>query len=329
MQTGTPIPRPTGAAYAQRVNCAMDIILHIGAHRTGTASFQDYLRRHVGELSARQIACYEPVRAKDGSSTQGLAMGDMKAQVSVSVQSQMDQARQKGMQSMLLSDADMLGTLAQNVEKRSLYPAAGVGLKRLAAALDIEISTVLVSIRSLELYWCSALAHGISQGLEVPERDALAQIAHATRGWRDVITDISDALPQTKIAVLPFEKFIGRPDAVLARGAGLDAPFDTERSWLNRMPTLPDLRRVLNDRGAASADLPFGMGRWNPFTNEEHAALREVYADDMMWLTAGADGRATLIEDRHPERAGSTLPRLTQNKGQQDELDKRQLARPG
>lgn len=232
------------------------------------------------------------------------------------------------MQRIVISDADMLGTIGDNIAQRSLYPAAGAQLKRAVAALDGEISTVLINIRSLELYWRSALAQGISQGLEVPQRDVLAQIAQGARGWRDVVTDVSDALPGTAIAVLPFEKFMGRSDMILARGAGMDVPFDTERPWLNRMPSLPDLRRVLNDRGAPPTDLPFGMGRWNPFTNEEHAALREMYADDLMWLTAGADGRATLIEDRQPERAGSTLPRATQNKGQQDELDKRRMARP-
>ena len=317
MQTGTPIPRPRGAAFDLRVSCAMDIILHIGAHRTGTASFQDYLSRHAEALAAHHVACTHPVAAGTQVNTQ-----------EVSVQSQVAEARRQGMQALVISDADLLGSIADNVAQRSLYPATAARLKQITAALDGEISTVVISIRSLELYWCSALAQGVSQGLAVPGRDALAQIARGARGWRDVITDVSDALPQASIAVFPFEQFGGRCDVMLARGAGLQVPVDRQRSWLNRLPRLPELRRVLNDRGASSTDLPFGMGRWNPFTNEEHAALREVYADDMMWLTAGADGRATLIEDRHPERAGSTLPRMAQNKGQQDEHDKRQVARP-
>ncbi|ABG31637.1 hypothetical protein CEP88_19870 [Roseobacter denitrificans] len=306
----------------------MDIILHIGAHRTGVASFQDYLRRHAEALSACDIACFQPARSTTFPDARTVSRVGLTAQDYGCVQSQMDQARQRGMQTLLISDADSLGSVAQNIEQRRLYPAAGARLKQVAGRLGAQISTVLISIRSLETYWCSALAHGISQGLDVPDRDALAQIARDARGWRDVITDISDALPRTTIAVLPFEDFRGRSDLILAQGAGLDAPFDTQRAWLNRMPRLPELRRVLNDRGAASSDLPFGMGRWNPFTNEEHAALREIHADDIMWLTAGADGRATLREDRRPERAGPTLPRMAQNKGQEDELDKRQMARP-
>ena len=74
------------------------------------------------------------------------------------------------------------------------------------------------------------------------------------------------------------------------------------------------------ENGYENADLPahlaMGEGRWNPFNEEQTAKLREAYADDMMWLTAGADGLATLTEDHSHTRADSSLPVGVLTKGQ-------------
>ncbi|MEH6740708.1 MAG: hypothetical protein V7695_19510, partial [Sulfitobacter sp.] len=56
--------------------------------------------------------------------------------------------------------------------------------------------------------------------------------------------------------------------------------------------------------------------RWNPFNTEQAAYLREAYADDMMWLTAGADGLATLTEDPSRTRTGFSLSAGVLTKGQ-------------
>ncbi len=44
----------------------MRLILHIGAHRTGTTSFQSYMRRHSAELSDAGIGFWGPVRTRKG-----------------------------------------------------------------------------------------------------------------------------------------------------------------------------------------------------------------------------------------------------------------------
>ncbi len=51
-----------------------------------------------------------------------------------------------------------------------------------------------------------------------------------------------------------------------------------------------------------------GEGRWHPFDSAQTAALREAYADDLLWLRAGADGLATLIEENGPGQAGEHPP---------------------
>lgn len=306
----------------------MEVILHFGAHRTGASTFQDYMRRHADALAARGVAFWGPRVARNSLWSRDIHNA-ARRHAKLRVHRLLDHAERSGIKTFIVSDQNMIGELAVNVRQRCLYPAVSDRVAHVADVFEGRITGVMFSSRSLEVYWSSALSSAIACGHRVPNRVDLHEIATGTRGWREVITDISHALPTVPLQVLPFEDFSARPDVFLARGAGVDAPFDAQRQWLQRSPTLPALRRVLNDQGASPSALPFGMERWNPFTNEEHAILREKHADDMMWLIAGADGLATLTDDRLRNRAGSTLPSGATAKGQRDDLQERHMARPG
>lgn len=335
MMTLTPTFGPAGAVVKHWVTRVMDVILHVGAHRTGTKTFQDYMHRHAEPLAEAGIGYWGPGRTRRGLFAgivpkPEVAKGrDLRRRAEGRVQLQLTAARARGLKTLVVSDESMIGSVRDNISAGSLYAGIGERMARFARAFEGQVTTVMFSPRSLELYWSSALSYGVARGHAVPERDKLRSIAYARRGWRDVITDLGCAVPDADIKVLPFEYYAGRPEVLLERGAGVEAPRDSDRAWLNRTPTLPELRRVLADRGTLGAVLPFGMERWNPFTPDEHAALRETYADDMMWLTAGADGIATLTEDHARTRAGQILPAGAQTEGHGDEHEERQVARPG
>ncbi|MGA9253064.1 MAG: hypothetical protein WBV78_10480 [Roseobacter sp.] len=335
MGTLTPTYQPVGAAFLQWTHRIMDVILHLGAHRTATTSFQDYMRRHRDLLAEQGVAFWGPQRTR-----RGLHAGILPAArspysepsadcASRRIADQLSHVQQKGMRHLVVSDENMIGTVRDNIHQGALYPQVASRLARFAEAYDGRIKTVLFSPRSLELYWCSALAYGVGRGVPVPDRAALRSIAMARRSWRDVIADIACAVPNVAVRIIPFERYAGHPHRILRDTLGIDAPADSGRHWLNPVPKLPELRRLMAENGRSSGVLPFGMGRWNPFANDEHAALRELYADDMMWLAAGADGLATLTEDRQRHDAGPTLPPVIHRKGRCDELEERKLARPG
>lgn len=44
----------------------MKVILHIGAHRTGTTSFQSYMRRNADFMRIRRIGFWGPLRTRGG-----------------------------------------------------------------------------------------------------------------------------------------------------------------------------------------------------------------------------------------------------------------------
>ena len=308
----SPYSRPVGAAFQTWASRVMDVILHLGAHCTAATSLQDYLRRHSDILKTERTGYVGPAAGPDQTGAKGSPLAALETATG-------------DVDRIIASDTNMIGAVGDNIRQGTLYPDIKARLARVGAALDGRAITVLFSIRNLETYWCAALAQHVGRGRAVPDSAALDQIAKSRRGWRDVITDMAEALPQARICVLPFEQYAGRPEVFLAQGAGISAPFDHERKWLNRTPRLPELRRVLRHGGG----LPFGMGRWNPFALDGYAALRELHADDMMWLTAGADGAAILTEDCERDRVGHTPPPGKIEKGQSDELEERQLARPG
>ncbi|MEL7092724.1 MAG: hypothetical protein AAFN94_13405, partial [Pseudomonadota bacterium] len=140
-----------------------------------------------------------------------------------------------------------------------------------------------------------------------------------------VITDIACAAPGARIRVLPFERFVGRPEAQLAAMLGTTAPADIRPEWLHRSPDRDAIAHTLADRGTP-ADLRGIDTRWIPFSQEVQADFREQMADDMHWLIAGADGLATLTEDMGTSETGQIPPSARQPRGHDRDIEERRLA---
>lgn len=327
---------PNRAAVRQRAGRRMDVTLHLGTHRTGSTTFQSYMARHSNTFQTRGRSFWGPKRTRGGlfaglQPNMKLSSGRRKLQKRAQgrVHMHLDLAAKAGITNLLISDENMIGSVRSNLRKRSLYPAIGERLARIAPALEGHSIRVMLNIRAQDLFWASSAACGVARGHPMLQGLAFDEITENTRTWRDVIQDLSCALPDAEIVVLPFERFAGRPDAMLRCGADWDAPMDAENEWLNRAPNTAKLQEILQDRGTAAPELQGVPRRWQPFGPEQVAALRENYADDMFWLTAGADGLATLTEDTDQTRVGITPPFGLYNKGQGHELQERHLAQPG
>ncbi|WP_299412047.1 hypothetical protein [uncultured Sulfitobacter sp.] len=317
---------PAAASLRKGIARLMDIILHVGAHRTGSTSFQHYARGNRARLVDDGTALWEPhmlrnglfdglfapPRMLNGRNLQRRAMGRLRMHVA--------QARRAGAERLLVTEENMIGAPRACLRAASLYPAMGERMARLDAAFEGGITRVVMSIRAQDLWWSSVSAYGVGRGHALPNAARIAALASSPRTWRDVITDLACALPNAQIKILPFEQFAGQVDKVMAQATGRPAPHYQAECWLNRSPDVGMLRDRLAENGMSSDDLPDhlaqGEGRWNPFTPAQAASLREDYADDLMWLTAGADGLATLTEDPSRKRAGFSLPAGALTKGQ-------------
>jgi hypothetical protein len=310
----------------------MKVVLHLGAHRCATTTFQDYLRRNRDRLAEDHLALWGPRRTRAGL-FRGLQPGAVPVPGRDPAQRGIGRVKlgclreaANGTQTLLVSDENMLGTMRENLRLGALYPAAGERVARYGAAFDTRVSDVVISIRALEWYWPSVIGYGLTRGLGLPKPAKLDRLACDARGWRDVVTDVACAAgEQVRVWVLPFETCAGRPDAQLAAITERPAPPEHARLWLNATPRLPALRELVAGRDAAA--LPPGDGRWQPFDVEQRRMLRERYADDMAWLRAGADGLARLVDDRTTGRADTHRSAATLTRGSRYDDQERRMAR--
>ena len=306
MMGPTPEKRPNGAALGLRKGTEMDVTLHLGAHRCATTTFQYYLRHNADRLGKRNIGFWGPLRTRKGLFS-GIQPGAISAPGKDAAKRGAGRVRlacarseAAGVAHLLVSDENMLGTMRENLRAGDLYAGAGERIARFCQAFDGRVHQVVLNIRSLDLFWASGLGFALTRGYGLPRPALLSRLADNPRSWRDVITDIACAAGDVPVNVLPFETYAGRPDAQLKAICHAPAPSEHARIWLNATPPLPELRDHVDAR--IGAQLPNVTGRWMPFDRYQVAALRERYADDIMWLTAGADGLAKLVGDTQSTR---------------------------
>lgn len=306
----------------------MDVTLHIGAHRTGTTTFQSLIRQQVTALHGRSVGVWGPERTRK-SVFPGLfqnSTAPRKRNPALRAQGRarmlVARAAHEGLAHLLVSDENMLGSCMHNIRMGALYPAAGERMARVAAAFGGRVHRIVLCVRAQDLWWRSAMAMTVERGHPVPSSARCAAICDNTRSWRDVIADIACAVPNAEIIVAPAESFAGQPQRVLA--AALDmpdlaaTPFKAPR--LNPSLALPALRQRIEAQGGDASTLPQEDGTWQPFSPDQRARLAEYYADDMHWLIAGADGLAKLTEDtlRSKSAAQPSSGQMTEGQGYDD-----------
>ncbi|UWQ90260.1 hypothetical protein QEZ52_15975 [Aliisedimentitalea scapharcae] len=311
----------------------MNVFLHIGAHRCATTTFQDYLRQNATQLGVQGTGFWGPRRTRSGLfngivPAPGVNTGrDKQRRAQGRVQLNLTRCAGLGVQQLIVSDENMLGSVRANLRMGDLYCGVGERMARFGAAFGGRVTDVVLSIRSLEYYWASALGYSVTRGRRLPTPAELKRLVASRRSWRDVITDVACAIPEARIRVLPFETYAGRPDAQLQAMTHLPAPRTHARLWHNATPRLPELRSLVAPEQMAA--LPAGDGRWQPFTPGQQLALRETYADDLMWLTAGADGLARLARDPDNKMVGQNLPWTDLTRGRPYDDEDRRLAGTG
>lgn len=294
----------------------MDIILHAGAHRTATTSFQAYLRAHGAALKPRGIGFWGPRRTRNGLlydvvERPGSPGAARRAAGRLGVN--LEKSRGLGLRHLVITDENMIGTARNCLRQQALYPAIGERMARLSSAAGGAVQITL-QIRSLDHWWASVVAYLVPRGQSRPAPDAIAALAQGPRSWRAVITDLACACPDARIQVTPFECFADRPDLLLQVMTGEAAlpSAETGRFLENRRPDTTALQAALEARGEDTGGLQQAPvpTRWSPFDEVQSARLRQAYEQDLAWLRAGADGLATLTETPQPSTGTEIRTRL-------------------
>ncbi|MDQ2088324.1 hypothetical protein [Marimonas arenosa] len=338
------LSQPRYAVLADMGRRIMDVILHIGAQRTATTTFQAYLRANAPGLAAQGVGFWGPLRTRHGGLLSGILpdQTDDRGNPVIPEAQRLDRARRRicaqvetvarrGFSHLIISDENILGTVRQNLRALALYPQAGERLGRFATAFDGAVGRVVLSLRALDDYWASAWAFAVGRGHRLPSPGELDRLVVSRRSWQQVIKDVAAAFPGADLQVHAHEIHASRPDQRLRQmvDGAITAPMKDARHWLHRAPDLPQLRARLAARGGDPETLPAGGGRWQLFNSDQATRLRQTHEDDLLWLAAGAGGLATLIEEDQPDQAGDNLPGGATTRGQEDDQQDRRLARTG
>jgi hypothetical protein len=287
----------------------MDVILHVGAHRTGTTTLQQTLRRNTARLTANKVAHWGP-RATRSPLFEGLVKSadrvtdEVAAQGRIAVErigTQMAQLRGAGMRSLIVSEENMLGAVPACVIARRLYPDAARRMARFRPAFADSCTRIGVSIRSYDQLWASMLGFTVKRTGRVPDKALLADLVAQPRRWRDVIRELHVVFPKAEIVVWPFEGMVDTPQLLIPAltGRTLPVPLEPVDMIHNPSPDLETLRAVVAEGPCAQhlTRLPAGSTLpWRPFSEAQVAQMRADYATDIDWLRADPGCAVTYIE---------------------------------
>ncbi len=308
----------------------MDFILHCGAHRCATTSFQRALERSGAGLLAGGVVAWTPERARRGllggvlkQPSRVLPQHDRRAERAArDIAVERAVLERAGVPVLLLSEENAIGSILTNLRSGMLYPDLAARIARLRQAIPGPWRRIGLSIRRLDDYWTSCLSFGIAQGHPPPEAALSERLAAQAlrRGWRHVAIDLACAAPEAEIVILPHENFAGRAEEQLS--ALLDGrappPLANDERRHNASPSATDLRRMLASRAGAgpagpagpaepagpadpAAVLPEATGRWTPFTEDQRRLLGAQYDEDLAWFAAGAGGLARIGRGRRAQ----------------------------
>lgn len=273
----------------------MDIHFHLGAHRTGTTSFQFFLRANRHRLASRGVEVWTPQDTRRGLFHDMLGNPLVKTnerrragqQAADRLAERIARLEQSGTKTLIISEENCLGSLRRNYVTKRLYPNATAHLRVFARAFKGHNTRVLMTMRSYDTYWTSAMGYLVRWGMPVPDDPQINALMRLPRTWRKVGADIKRAFPDASFAARPFEMTVGRSHVQLDALFGYPAPAGLERRmlWHHRSPSLSEMRGLLESRGDKDSLqlLPKTSDKWAMFSPEQSQTLKAVYAQDVSW----------------------------------------------
>ena len=280
--------------HARKALRFLEVILHIGAHRTATTTLQATLHQNRSNLNKNGIAYWGPKVTRGGVfagllRTRGADTPMARALQAKSIgrmSLRLKKLDQTGRDMLVISDENILGSMNHNLREKLLYPDLRDRLGRFNTVLGQSCSRVCLAIRPYHQYWASSLAFLIAGGRVVPDAASIDRLARSERTWRDVVTDVARSFPMAEVLVWEFDRIADRPDwqfdLISARRAHLTHRFE----WRNQSLDRVGLRQVLCDRGEATTahTIDPGTGAYMPFDAGQIAHMNQIYEQDVRWL---------------------------------------------
>jgi len=290
----------------------LEVILHIGAHRTGSSSLQKALQRNRQNLRKNGVAVWGPQDTRGGLFSGMLRQarpGDQARTRLIErnrglIAIELERLKTRGIKTLLVSEENIIGSMIGNLRTGLLYPGLEARLAPFASVFRGHLCRVGLAIRPYGSYWASVLGYGLRTGRMLPDAEMLDHLAAQPRPWRRVVADVARAFPGSSVVVWEFDRLIGRPQAqyrLLTNGARGWIPPMAEKC--NASMGRAELRTLLEARCMAdrAAEIAPGDGPYQPFSAHHLVLFEEQYSTDLDWLRAQGGGGVRLDENNGPD----------------------------
>ncbi len=285
---------------------APELILHLGAHRTGSTALQETLvagQRSL-ERSGLRVLVHSELGRIPGFAKVGRTGDPAPARAALA-------AACAGADRVLISEENLIGDMGWNIRSGSFYHRAG---DRLAAYRDVFATApkrIGLGIRGYAEYWISAHAFELSYrrlGDKKPVRfaDSKAALAATERGWLDLIDDVRATFPGAEIHVWPAEAGVTAPDLVRRLTGLSNLVLAAPAARVNAAPVAGFIP-AMEAKRAAEPDLTRSQmwdwltgqvpGGFEGFSVGEIERMATRYADDLRALASGYAGVNLIARD--------------------------------
>ena len=310
----------------------VEICVHLGAHRTGSTGLQMLLNGQRPALRRAGIAYWGPERTRGGllaglvKNPQQLSARDTQLGLRSCGRLRMEFARleQSGVRQLIVSEENLIGTMAQNLEAVRLYGQVADRLARVTPAFEGRSLRIGFAIRAYDLHWASQMAFRVKAGAVLPSAADLDRLVTQPRRWRDVIADIGGIFPDAELVIWPFEGWVANPAPLIGAFVGRDVALGpmAKPHKSNASATATELAEIATERGdldGAERLATAGQGaRYMPFDAEQAWKLQEDYRADITWLKAGADTpRVTYLDPTEGTFGGADMTEGSHHDGQE------------
>jgi hypothetical protein len=293
-----------------------NLILHIGAHRTGTTTLQASLDAAQDVLSARGIAVLTPPRPDKRNQKTIRKLVNLAGSVRRPMGKLLIWFKRKQAQTIMLdllntatlrdivfediilSDEKILGSIFGRNGK-SIYPATKSHLQALKKLLPLDVSKIHLTLRSYDTFIISSYVMRAVYGSKIKPFETMTdELLTISKGWNDVIDDIRFIFPNAELTVSLFEvnsfeerlrSLVNDPQNQMNIGQYIVRP-------MNRAPTREAIEHVLGlsekpDNPDEIVD-QFAEGTpFDPLTKEQKTALQERYKKDTATIQNRSDIR--------------------------------------
>lgn len=214
----------------------MQIILHLGVHKTATTYLQAVLEANRDRLGAESIGYVTLAEMRGGITAAARRPGSFELRLKRAVGPLLE--RYKDCRRLILSDENLSGGSRELIDG-TFYSESGARAARLAKALGSDDVEIMIAVRSYDSFVSSAYSEHLRNWPYLTPAEYVAAVDIDRLNWATVIADLCRRFGQERVIAWRFEDLAEIEDellTVMTGGAAIEwiKPQETVRRSFSR-----------------------------------------------------------------------------------------------